>query len=494
MGFTGVSFYVDWSLVEGKPGNNCWRDTCMGSKTAIRSDDPEYMNATAEYVSTLGRIIERVEITNLIYSSAEIFTWARGAGSTLIFESQPLSKETESKYSSADLPGLVVKCYVTRATRIVRVADLQVYLLWRNDAYNYWSLVVIKAGYLIRTAHLINNSLRLTGDVNATREIEVICSPAASLKGIAFNGEVLQTSKTSNGNLQGIVRYNPPKLDISDLSNLEWKFIDSLPETQASYDDSAWTPCIQCSKYTPRQPDTPSSLYSMDYGFHTGYLLYHGYFNANGREYNVWLNVSGGAGFGHSVRLNDTLLGSWVGSILIGHMGQYEEAPGTDAVKFPRGILNYGISGHAQSDVSWKLMGNLAGEKYQNGARGPLNDGGMYAKRQGYHYPSPPTSTLELSNPVTYGLSHVGVGFYAAYFRLNIPCGWDFPMSVVFNDSLHSSTKENSLGNNYRCQLLVFINGYQFRKYKGILNHGEDNHIGLTVWAQDKQGATQGSL
>lgn len=52
----------------------------------------------------------------------------------------------------------------------------------------------------------------------------------------------------------------------------------------------------------------------MDYGFHTGYLLYHGYFNANGREYNVWLNVSGGAGFGHSVRLNDTLLGSWVGS------------------------------------------------------------------------------------------------------------------------------------------------------------------------------------
>lgn len=146
-------------------------------------------------------------------------------------------------------------------------------------------------------------------------------------------------------------------------------------------------------------------------------------------------------------------------------MGQYEEAPGTDAVKFPRGILNYGISGHAQSDVSWKLMGNLAGEKYQNGARGPLNDGGMYAKRQGYHYPSPPTSTLELSNPVTYGLSHVGVGFYAAYFRLNIPCGWDFPMSVVFNDSLHSSTKENSLGNNYRCQLLVFINGYQFRKY-----------------------------
>ncbi|CAG8285164.1 unnamed protein product [Penicillium nalgiovense] len=54
----------------------------MGSKKVIRSDDPEYMNATAKYVSTLGRIIERVEITNLIIYSAEILTWARGAGST----------------------------------------------------------------------------------------------------------------------------------------------------------------------------------------------------------------------------------------------------------------------------------------------------------------------------------------------------------------------------------------------------------------------------
>ncbi|CAG8285149.1 unnamed protein product [Penicillium nalgiovense] len=367
----------------------------------------------------------------------------------------------------------------------------------------------MKAGYLIRTAHLINNSLRLTGDVNATRGIEVISSPATSLKGIAFNEEVLQTSRTSNGNLQGIVRYNPPKLDTSDLSNLKWKFIDSLPETQASYDDSAWTPCIQSSKYTPRQLDTPSSLYSMDCGFRTGYLLYHFLFNANGGEYNVWLNVSGGAGFGHSVWLNDTFLGSWVGSsansTAVHNMSLSSVlSQGCHyVISFPRDILNYGISGHAQSDVSWKLMGNPGGEKYQNGARGPLNDGGMYAKRQGYHCPSPPTSTLELSNPVTNGLSHVGVGFYAASFRLNIPCGWDFPMSVVFNDSLHSSTKENSLGNNYRCQLLVFINGYQFRKYalapkqpvpEGILNHEEDNHIGLTVWAQDKQGATQGSL
>ncbi|KAJ5706029.1 hypothetical protein N7536_001718 [Penicillium majusculum] len=502
---------------------------------------------------------------NLIYSSAEIFTWAWGPGSTRVLILYGGTGETHEFALSSHLgkptvlegegikiqqrgSARVVQWHVTPARGIIRVADLEVYLLWRNEAYNYWvmelpvsspignysspskSLVVVKAGYLIRTADLINMQLRLTGDVNATTEIEVISTPATTLKGITFNGEILHTSKTSNGNLQGTVRYDPPKLDIPDLCNLKWKFIDSLPEIQASYDDSAWTPCIRTSTYNPRHLDTPTSLYSMDYGYHTGSLLYRGHFNANGQESNVWLNVSGGLGFGHSVWLNNTFLGSWVGSsantsvvhnmslpsvlsqrspyvisVLIDHMGQDEEAPGTDAIKFPRGILNYGISGHAQSDVLWKLTGNLGGEQYQDLARGPLNEGGMYAERQGYHYPNPPSSTWDLSNPVTDGLSHAGVGFFATSFRLGIPSGWDVPMSVVFNNSTQHSTKDNTRGNNYRCQL--FVNGYQFGKYinnlgpqtafpipEGILNHEGDNHIDLTVWAQDKEGAALGKL
>ncbi|KAJ5491994.1 Glycoside hydrolase family 35 [Penicillium expansum] len=452
---------------------------------------------------------------NLIYSSAEIFTWARGSGSARVLILYGGAGETHEFALPSHLgkptvlegqgheikqrgSAWLVQWHVTPARGIIRVADLQVYLLWRNEAYNYWvmelpesspignysspskSLVVVKAGYLVRTADLINKQLRLTGDVNATTEIEIISSPATKLKGITFNGEVLQTSQTSNGNLWGTVRYDPPKLDIPDLSNLEWKSIDSLPEIKTSYDDSAWTPCTRTSTHNPRQLDTPDSLYSMDYGYHTGSLLYRGHFNANGQESNVWLNVSGGLGFGHSVWLNTTFLGSWVGSsanssvvhnmslpsvlshgspyvitVLIDHMGQDEEAPGTDAIKFPRGILNYEISGHTQSDVSWRL---------------------------------------------TDGLPHAGVGFYAASFQLDLPSGWDVPMSVVFNNSIQKNTEGNTQGKNYRCQL--FVNGYQFGKYinnlgpqtafpvpEGILNHGGNNHISLTLWAQDKQGA-----
>jgi hypothetical protein len=66
---------------------------------------------------------------------------------------------------------------------------------------------------------------------------------------------------------------------------------------------------------------------------------------------------------------------------LIEHMCQDEEAPGTDAIKFPRGILNYGNSGHVQSDVCAAGLVNGPGitlnvlVRYDNSA---VNKKGLY--------------------------------------------------------------------------------------------------------------------
>jgi hypothetical protein len=48
---------------------------------------------------------------------------------------------------------------------------------------------------------------------------------------------------------------------------------------------------------------------------------------------------------------------------------------GTSDMKTPRGILDYSLSGHDKSDISWKLTGNLGGEDYRDHTRGPLNEG-----------------------------------------------------------------------------------------------------------------------
>ncbi|KAJ5082234.1 hypothetical protein N7532_011277 [Penicillium argentinense] len=454
---------------------------------------------------------------NLIYTTAEILTRARGTGSARVLILHGGSGETHefalhrrlgnpTVAEGSDVTitlkdeAYVVQWHVKPQRRVIRVSNVEIYLLWRNEAYAYWPMeleaaapignytspskdvAVIKGGYLIRSVQITHNEIRLVGDVNTTTEIEVVSTPTKNLNKIVFNGESLQTSRSKLGKLTATVAYKYPALKIPDLVNLEWKFINSLPEIDPSYDDSAWTSCTKQSTNNPRQLNTPTNMYSMDYGFHTGSLLYRGHFVANGLETSLSLNVSGGTGFGHSVWLNRTFLGSWTGAgsntttvqefafanltldqpyvltVLIDDMGQDEEAPGTDAIKFPHGIFNYELSHHLKSDISWKMTGNLGGEQYADLVRGPRNEGAMYAERQGYHYPEPPDASWKSFNPIKDGLSEAGVGFFTTSFSLDIPLGWDVPMSFVFNQSSAGTT-----GLNYRCQL--FVNGYQFGKY-----------------------------
>lgn len=81
-------------------------------------------------------------------------------------------------------------------------------------------------------------------------------------------------------------------------------------------------------------------------------------------------------------------------------------------MKTPRGILGYNLTGHAASDITWKLTGNLGGEDYRDRTRGPLNEGSLYAERQGYHLPNPPSQNWRSAAP-TEGIAQAGIGFYA---------------------------------------------------------------------------------
>lgn len=126
--------------------------------------------------------------------------------------------------------------------------------------------------------------------------------------------------------------------------------------------------------------------------------------------------------------------------------------------KNPRGILSYNIDGHEDSDVTWKVTGNLGGEDYQDRVRGPLNEGGLFAERQGYHLPGAPTESWQAGSPKE-GLAAPGVAFYATTFDLAMPDGWDIPLSFVFDNS--------TWGGASRVQF--FVNGWHYGKYGGLL-------------------------
>lgn len=126
---------------------------------------------------------------NLIYCTAEIFTWAKDASGS--FHSQ-----------------------------ILKLGDeLDILLLWRNDAYNYWvtellaktpianysslskSTVIVKGPYLIRTAILGGGLLRLTGDINGMTAIELTDEPNGKLKEFRSMIKALCTIHNGAGNL-----------------------------------------------------------------------------------------------------------------------------------------------------------------------------------------------------------------------------------------------------------------------------------------------------
>ncbi|KAL9088456.1 MAG: hypothetical protein Q9165_006180 [Trypethelium subeluteriae] len=500
---------------------------------------------------------------NMLYSTAEVYTWTRTAANKTLLVLYGGADETHEAAFPASLgrPTIsegsdvivgsngsytILHWTVTPQRRVVEIGSLEIHLLWRNEAYNYWvlelpaaepignfssmskDLAVVKAGYLLRSADISGNELRLVGDVNATTSIEVISVPRNPITQISFNGELISSKDSQSGRLTASIPYNPPNISIPTLSALQWRYLDSLPEIQSNYSDALWTSCNQTYSNENRTLTTPTSLYASDYGYHTGSLLFRGHFVPSASNTTtsttLSLNVTGGVGFAHSVWLNSTFLGSWPGNggleyyaqnvslpsplvpgtpftltVLIDHMGQDEEAPGTDAIKFPRGILDYSIPGIDAHDVTWKMTGNLGGEAYRDLARGPRNEGAMYAERQGYHLPGAPSAGWAVASPMTDGLAKPGVGFYTTTFALDVPVGWDVPMSFVFNGSAEAT------GADYRCQL--FVNGYQFGKYvnnlgpqtvfpvpEGILNHNGMNDVALTLWALDAGGAKLGGL
>ncbi|PYH85697.1 beta-galactosidase extracellular [Aspergillus uvarum CBS 121591] len=493
--------------------------------------------------------------TNILYSTAEVFTWKKFSdGKVLVLyggsdEHHELAITTKSNVtvvegkasaisSKQTEKSLVIGWDVSSTRQIIKVGDLQVHLLGidRNSAYNYWvpqvgkdststefstqaavaSSIIVKAGYLVRTAYVKGNGLYLSADFNATTPIEVFGAPATT-RNLYINGEKTSHTVAKNGAWTTEVKYSAPKISLPSLKSLSWKYLDTLPEIQSSYDDSLWTAAdLAETKNTFRPLTTPTSLYSSDYGFHTGYLVYRGRFVASGDETTFTVDTQGGTAFGSSIWLNDTFLGSFTGlfvyadynqtvtlpklksgkeyvfTVVVDNLGLDEDwTVGSELMKAPRGILNYDLAGHDASDISWKLTGNLGGEDYQDKTRGPLNEGGLYAERQGYHQPQPPSQKWKSASPLD-GLSKPSIGFYSAEFELDLPTGWDVPLFFNFANSTTPDA--------YRAQL--YVNGYQYGKYvsnigpqtsfpvpQGILNYQGTNWIALSVWAQNEGGA-----
>ena len=126
---------------------------------------------------------------------------------------------------------------------------------------------------------------------------------------------------------------------------------------------------------------------------------------------------------------------------------------GSDLVEKHRGILDYRLEGHVQEDVQWRMTGDLGAEDKLDLAKGPLNEDGILAERQGYHLPGAWVGEWEVGSPLK-GVEGVGVGLCHTSFELDLPWGWDVPLSFVFENSTSAGGSKNGPGR-FSCQLSV---------------------------------------
>ena len=92
--------------------------------------------------------------------------------------------------------------------------------------------------------------------------------------------------------------------------------------------------------------------------------------------------------------------------------------------------------------------------------RGPFNEGGLHGEREGWHLPGFDTSGAEwTARELSAGLpgGGAGVGFFVTTFELDIPSYTDTPVSFQFEPT-----------NDQPYRALLFVNGWQFGKVRGL--------------------------
>jgi len=384
------------------------------------------------------------------------------------------------------------------------------------------SSVLVGGPYLIRSASLIGNTiLSLTGDLNGATTIEIV--PPSLITILRWNGHLeLILKKTNRGTYTASIPA-PRTVGLPSLSSLKWKVSGSLPEIAADFDDSSFVTADQTTtNYTNLPPLAGDHvLYSQQYGFYGGNLIWRGHFNASGLETAFNLTVQGGLVFGYAAYLNGVFLGSVPGTnsaslsnniwqipsgtlkvgqdnaltVLQDHMGIVETS--SSGGKEPRGIRGYSIIGGNTTFSQWKLQGNQGGAaNAPDNVRGYLNEGGLWAERVGAHLPNYPDATWAAGNPLS-GVKSAGVNFYRTTFNPNIPDDVDVPVRLSITPSAQTS--------NFRVQ--IYLNGWQLGKYinnigpqteyvlpAGILRSRSTNTLALSVWSLDPTGATIAGL
>ncbi|MFA3874041.1 beta-galactosidase [Streptomyces sp. MMCC 100] len=382
-------------------------------------------------------------------------------------------------------------------------SDRTLLLLFADDAASLrlWPYetpsgrVLVRGPELLREAALDGGTIRLTGDTVGERELEVWAPPG--ITDVTWNGERVQSGL---GRALSLMTVWPlpggPELVLPALGG--WRRRTENFESEPGYGDEGWTVADRRTSHsTTPVPDGSPVLFADDYGFHYGDVWYRGRLTgASGLE-SVSLSYSTGA---HGL-LMAWLDGEALGTHRVGREQENGEGTWTatadfrlpetlrealrerrdedgappvlsvlvrrtqhdqDAYRAARGLTSARFEG-ASPDVRWRIMGAAAPDP----VRGPLNHGGLYGERHGWHLPGYDDGAWERVSPASAspgdngatGDRRQGVTWYRTTFRLDVPPEVDASVGLVLD-----GTPDQAPGV-HRVQ--VFLNGWNMGEYVG---------------------------
>lgn len=181
--------------------------------------------------------------------------------------------------------------------------------------------------------------------------------------------------------------------------------------------------------------------------------------------------------------------GAHVLSVLVRPMAREEGSGSAGAHKAARGLTAVTFEG-ARPEVEWRLQGAAAADP----VRGPLNTGGLYGEREGWHLPGPvddedwsavepPAGKKGKAGEQEQEQRRQGVVWYRTAFTLDVPESVDASVGLALEDDP---------GRAYRVQ--IFLNGWNLGLYvndvgpqhvfvlpNGVLRTRGENTLALAV-------------
>ncbi|MGC9497153.1 beta-galactosidase [Streptomyces sp. WG7] len=370
-------------------------------------------------------------------------------------------------------------------------SDRTLLLLFADDAASLrlWPYetpsgrVLVHGPALLRDVALDGATIRLTGDTVEECPLEVWAP--RGITDVTWNGDAVSTTASRAHSLLATwLLPGVPELVLPALDG--WRRRTENPESRPGYDDSGWTVADRRTSYsTTPVPDGQPVLFADDYGFHYGDVWYRGRLSgATGLEELSLAYSTGARGMlmawldgeplgTHRMDREADGTGTWTATARFRLPGglrralrrEPREGPGTgdspvlsvlvrrtqhdhDAYKAARGLTSVAFEG-ASPKVRWRIQGAAAPDP----VRGPLNHGGLFGERHGWHLPGYDDGRWE-SVSLPRADRRQGVTWYRTAFRLDVPPDVDASVGLVLGDDRDRD---------YRAQ--VFLNGWNMGEY-----------------------------